>query len=1112
MAEDRGGLALVALVALVAFAGCLGPTMTTCADGTTCPSAKVCAPAGGSCVDPEQVKACVGKPESANCAAVPFGVCQSGVCDQTAWQATPVVGGDTPATAVGLTSPVGVAVDRFGNVYLADRDNHRVLRLDAGTSIISAVAGIGTSGFTGDGGAAPAAQLDKPSGVAVDGLGNLFIADTNNHRIRRVDAGSGIITTVAGTGIQGCVPAGLPCFGGDGGAATRAQLDSPSAVVVDGLGTLYIADTNNERIRRVDAGTQVITTVAGDGTRCASSTQPCGDGGPAVNAQLYGPQGIAFDGLGNLYIADTQNHRIRRVDTGGTITASVGTGTCCDFGDGGAATSAWLDQPLGVTVDGLGNLFLTDNDRVRRVDATTGVITAWAGLIGGAAFGFTGDGGLATAARLYGPSGVAVDGLGNLFVADTSNHRIRRVDATTTVITTVAGSGTLGLSGDGGAATSARLSPPEAVTVDGLGNIYIATQDSRICRVDRGTGVISTVAGTGDQGFNGDDQAATSAQLHSPSGVAVDGLGNVYIADTFNERIRRVDATTGVITTVAGNGMYGSSGDNLPATSAQLGHPWGMAVDGLGNLYIADYDNQRIRRVDATSGFITTVAGDGTFGFSGDNGAATGAQLSQPSGVAVDALGNLYIADRANNRIRRVDASTRIITTVAGTGTAGFSGDGVATSAELNDIIGVAVDGSGNVYIADSGNNRIRRVSTGAITTVAGTGALGFSGDGGAAIRAAINFPVGVAVDGLGNVVVADTVNGVVRRLDATTAKITTVAGRVEPVGMGPVARAQFADPRALVVTPSFALVAGGNTGTVQEMRSGRVEAVAGRYLHTPATLNLARFGDQSFGAVGGVAYDAAAGVIYLTESTANQLHVVTIVDPSDANTWTIAPLNTDTSGGFADGAVATARFRGPTGLYFDSIAHVLYVADTGNHVIRAIDSNGIVTTVAGTPHTLGYFGDGGAAVNALLYRPQALTRCGNGDLFIADTDNERVRRIAADGTITTVLGDGTAVSSGEGRPAATFPVDAPLGLACDDIGNLFVTSTNAVRMVLADDAGVVDGSGSVRTIYGAPPRDVFPSSLTRCLTGLAIVDTTHVRVTDSCAGILVELQRQIAP
>jgi hypothetical protein len=250
--------------------------------------------------------------------------------------------------------------------------------------------------------------------------------------------------------------------------------------------------------------------------------------------------------------------------------------------------------------------------------------------------------------------------------------------------------------------------------------------------------------------------------------------------------------------------------------------------------------------------------------------------------------------------------------------------------------------------------------------------------------------------------------------------------------------------------------------------------------------------------------------LIYLRESSSNKVEVVTIVDPTDAATWTIVPLaNTDGTAGFANGAAATARFRDPTGLYLDASAHQLYVADTGNHVVRAIDlASAMVRTVAGTGAQRGYAGDGGPASAALLYAPQALTQSSNGDLFIADTGNERVRRVAAStGLISTVLGDGTAASSGEGQPSASFPVAAPLGLACDATGNLFVTSTTTVRLVPADGAGAVDGSGEVQTIYGAPPR-LFPASVTSCLTGLAVTGSTTIQITDACTGLLVELDR----
>ncbi|MEU5048201.1 NHL repeat-containing protein [Streptomyces sp. NPDC021096] len=344
-------------------------------------------------------------------------------------------------------------------------------------------------------------------------------------------------------------------------------------------------------------------------------------------------------------------------------------------------------------------------------------------------------------------------------------------------ISTVAGTGSAGYSGDGQSATKAGLHDPSGLAMDTSGNLYIADPlNNRVRKVDARTQTITTVAGNGNGGFSGDEGPATKAGINAPRDVAVDSDGNLYIADTLNHRIRKVDARTQTITTVAGDGDVFFSGDGGPATKASISGPYGVAVDSGGNLYIADTDNNRVRKVDAGSQTIRTVAGDGDVFFSGDEGPATKASINSPHSVAVDSDGHLYIADTDHNRVRRVDAHSQVITTVAGNGTGEFSGDGgPAIKAGINGPYAVTVDPSGNLYIADSGgnNHRVRRVDarTRTITTVAGNGDWHFSGDGGPAVKAGLD-PRGLAVDSLGSVYIADTDNHRVRKVSGSSAPV----------------------------------------------------------------------------------------------------------------------------------------------------------------------------------------------------------------------------------------------------------------------------------------------------------------------------------------------------
>jgi uncharacterized protein (TIGR03437 family) len=638
-----------------------------------------------------------------------------------------------PAINAPLGVVPGVAVDGQGNVYVADASNNLVYRI-APNGTLTVVAGNGTQGFSGDGGPATSASLFFPTAVAVDSAGNLYIADEFNDRIRMVSGG--IITTVVGNG-------DFLYSGGDGGSATASAID-PFGVAVDSAGNLYIADFINYRIRKVTGG--IITTIAGNGTQGFS-----GDGGLAIKATLDLPNAVAVDSAGNVYIAD--NNLIRKVSAAGIITTIAGNGTRGFSGDGGPGTSAELDDAQGVAVDSAGNVYIADTNNNRIRELSGGIITT---IAGNNRIGFDGEGGPATQAALYSPQGVAVDSNGNVYIADTQNVRVRKISDG--IINTIAGNSAFKFSGDGGPAPSAALNLTDGVAVDSQGTVYIAdTRNNRIRSVSGG--IIRTVAGTGEPGYLSDGVAANRTNIWNPVGVAVDSAGNLYVADTYNNRIRKV--SNGIMTTIAGNGLYGFSGDGGPATSASLGNPTGVAVDSAGNVYIADASNDRIRKV--SGGIITTIV-EGLF---------------LPDGVAVDAAGNVYIADTGNNVIRKVSGDT--LTTVAGTGpsscSSGFSGDGgPATSATLCRPSGVAVDFAGNIYIADQIHNRIRKVAGGIITTIAGNGTPSFSGDGGPPTSASLNLAdasdlfmtatySGVAVDSSGNVYIADTGNDRIRVL-----------------------------------------------------------------------------------------------------------------------------------------------------------------------------------------------------------------------------------------------------------------------------------------------------------------------------------------------------------
>jgi uncharacterized protein (TIGR03437 family) len=572
----------------------------------------------------------------------------------------------------------------------------------------------------------------------MDAKGNLFVADAGNFLVRRI-AVDGTINTVAGNG--------KPNFAGDNGPATSAQID-PVAVALDSTGNLYIADGLNYRIRKVDTN-GIITTIAGNGTE-----GDVGDNGPATSAEIDFVTDLAVDNLGNVYLADYFNSEVRKIDTSGMMSAFAGGVPYGPIEEDGIPATTAVMVPYGVAFDPSGNLYISDdnlnNTLVRRVDLSTNLIYTVAGT---GEVGLAGDGGEALVAELNSPAGLAIGG-GVVYFADAANLRVRKVS--NNIINTVAGTGIR----DNGPATNAFLNFPEGITIDGSGDILVADTGNAEARRFKAGGPINSLG----QLLGG-----------TPNGVTADRAGNFYLTDEepgFPSEIPHIlkvapDGTTSI---VAGNGPDGFSGDDGPATLAVLNTPRGVAVDAAGNIYVADYGNNRVRKVD-TTGTINTIAGNGKFQFSGDNGLATAAGID-PFDLALDSAGDVLVVDQLNNRIRMI-APNGTITTVVGTGLAGYAGDGgAATEARLNLPSGIALDSSGNMYIADQGNKVVRRVTSGGlITTIAGNGTFTPSaGDGGPATAAQLD-PFSIAVDAAGNLYVTDSFNDHVRVLTPQTVK-----------------------------------------------------------------------------------------------------------------------------------------------------------------------------------------------------------------------------------------------------------------------------------------------------------------------------------------------------
>lgn len=638
----------------------------------------------------------------------------------------------------------------------------------AATAVVSLLAG-NLGGPTFADGSSATARFDTPSGITIDGSGNLYVADSGNDIIRKITP-AGVVSTFAGT---------LDTSGTQDGSGTAANFSNPQGLAVDKSGNIYVADSGGDTIRKITP-TGTVTTLAGlAGAAGYLDTTPS-----EPIAEFDGPSGLAVDASGNVYVADTLNNVIREITTAGAVVTVAGTApssnsaTNAGSADGAAASSSFKN-PTGIAVDALGNIYVADtgNGTIRKI-STLGTVSTIAGSAG-----LTGSSdGSGSAALFSNPSGITIDSSGNLDVTDGNTIRHIVTSSSPAVVTTVAGSRTASGSANG-AGTVATFNGPRSIVADSAGNLYVTdTQNDAIRRINSAL-VVSTLAGSlppfSESGQPGaTDGARSAASFYLPVGLTVDASGNVYVADDFNAIIRSV-SPTGVVKTIAG--LADNQGiANGPGVAARFTSPVGVAADSAGNLYVADTYNCVIRKI-TPAGQVTTLAGSaGTIGSTDGQGSA--ARFDGPSGIAVDSNGTIYVSDSGNATIRKITPGG-LVSTLAGSPGAGGSTDGQGAAATFTNPFGLAVDSSGNIYVADTYNDNIRKITpSGLVSTVAGVAQQAGSSDGlatsasGSGPLATFNHPNGAAVDSAGNIFVADTNNDTVREI-TTAGQVITVAG-----------------------------------------------------------------------------------------------------------------------------------------------------------------------------------------------------------------------------------------------------------------------------------------------------------------------------------------------
>jgi len=995
--------------------------------------------------------------------------------------------GTTDGTGISALfgSPMGPAIDKDGNLYVADFAAHTIRKITTAGVVTTFAGTAGTAGSTD--GTGTAAKFSFPSGIAIDGSGTLYVADTGNNTIRKITS-AGVVTTFAGT-------AGL--IGSTDATGTAARFYYPRSIAIDSSGNLFVADTKNNTIRKIKSTGEVTLFAGTAGT--FGSTDAVG-----TAARFNFPNSLAIDASGNLYVADELNNAVRKIAPDGTVTTLAGLAGVAGGAVDATGSAARFNDPCSVSVDGSGNVYVADykNQLIRKI-SSAGAVTTVAGAMS-VAGALDGVGYNLTPTLFFNPSSTTVDGAGNVYVADTANGVIRKI--TSAGVTSLLAGNVLAVGSADGTGSLATFNAPSGVASDAVGNVYVADTANHLIRKVDPAGVVTTFAGTA--GVAGStDAVGTAASFNFPTGIAIDSGNTLYVADYENHVIRKI-TSDGTVSTLAGLAGNKGSADGTGG-AARFNFPRSVAVNSAGTVYVADSGNNTIRTI-SPGGAVLTLAGSAASGSA--DGIGTAARFNGPGGIAVgSSSSNIFVSDSGNSTIRMVTVAG-VVTTIGGTAGLTSNLDGAGTAARFDHPAGLSVDASGNLYIADIRNQTIRKGSTtsssspgpggpvstgGTGGTGGGTGPTGINGNGGTGGSGGTNTgsgfllkPVGVTNNPSGGLYVADTANNSIKAI-ASDGTVTVLAGKDGTAGStdGTGTAASFNNPTGIVIDSAGNLyVCDTNNGTVRKVTSaGVVTTLAGSASSRGSqdgTGSAASFVNPT-----GIAMNSA-GDIFVTDSTNDTIRKITTAGV----VTTFAGVAK--SVGDVDGAGTAARFNNPMGVTINTTTNYLYVADTNNHTIRRINTidiaadttagtaavpAGTVTTLAGSAGVSGAFD--GAGPYALFNLPMGVSVDSSSNVYVADTGNSCIRRIGSTGTVITIAGiagitgnrDGTFTAALFNQPQGVL-VSSSIVVA--DTGNsvlrgiasnsVFTSNLKATTTTTPSTGGSSGGGGNIEPWFVA--------------------------------------------